>query len=261
MQFKTLSNMIQQNQQENGIRTERRVCEIHGFYTAFIGQLMDGTEHASPCPVCKEIDDQRNWLTQSYGSQLVTNRLIEAGVPEDIADITFQNMPRGLRDNHILVSSCKKLVEGKINSLVLLGGNGVGKTTLAIATLADIVERSLAEERQLSLHYTTETKLLRSLKTTFSRKDGPTEQDIIDRMSKLDVLVIDEVGWAKDSEYNLLALQEIIDARHRSKRTIILGNPTENDFKQHLTESSRSKLSMNGLSHEIQDIDHRREMR
>lgn len=258
MQFKTLEKTIQQDQQKSGMRVERRVCDIHGLYTAFIGQLMDGTEHASPCTACKELADQQQDSNLAYKSQFVVSRLIEAGVPDDMAGITFQNMPKGLRDNNILVSSCRKLADGQVNSLVLLGGNGVGKTTLAIATLADIVERNLSEERQLSLHYTTETKLLRSLKTTFSRKDGPTEQDIIDRMSRLDVLVIDEVGWAKDNEYNLLALQEIIDARHRSKRTIILGNPTENDFKQHLTESSRSKLSMNGLSHEIQDIDHRR---
>ena len=75
------------------------------------------------------------------------------------------------------------------------------------------------DDMPVSIHYTTETQLLRALKTTFSRKDGPTEQDIINRMSKVDVLVLEEVGMAKDSEYNLTALQEIIDARHRSKRT------------------------------------------
>lgn len=261
MQVKTLEMTIRQELPKSGIRVERRVCDIHGFYTAFIAQLMDGTEHASPCPACKELRDQEQYSTISDSSLFVRNRLIDAGVPDDMADITFKNMPKGLRENTTLVESCRKLADGQVNSLVLLGGNGVGKSTLAVATLSEIIQRSLSEEKQLSLHYTTETKLLRSLKTTFSRKDGPTEQDIIDRMSRVDVLVIDEVGWAKDNEYNLLALQEIIDARHRSKRTIILGNPTENDFKEHLTESSRSKLNMNGISHEIQDVDHRREKR
>lgn len=239
---------------------QRVVCPHHGPYYAFTTTLFNGEQYSSRCPRCVEEDElaQQRLMSRDTASSIVASRLSSAGVPDDLSFITFESMPLGLRQNTELVRACTKLADGAITSLVLLGGNGVGKTTLAIATLARIVEKSLMDDMPVSIHYTTETQLLRALKTTFSRKDGPTEQDIINRMSKVDVLVLEEVGMAKDSEYNLTALQEIIDARHRSKRTIICGNPIAKEFKAHLTESSRSKLAENGLSFEIEDVDHRR---
>ncbi len=239
---------------------QRVVCTQHGPYFAFTSTLPNGEPYQSRCPRCAEEDElaQHRLMSRDAASSIVASRLSSAGVPDDLSSITFDGMPKGLRQNTELVRACTKLADGMVNNLVLLGGNGVGKTTLAIATLARIVEKSLSDDIPVSIHYTTEIQLLRALKTTFSRKDGPTEQDIINRISKVDVLVLEEVGMAKDSEYNLTALQEIIDARHRSKRTIICGNPIAKEFKAHLTESSLSKLSENGLSFEIEDVDHRR---
>ncbi len=258
MQTTTASQVLEQ-QRKQGIRMERRVCPIHGFYTAFIRKNPDLSDYASPCPACKEEQAEILGLVKVDASHIIGDRLVEANVPQDLSLVTFETMPDGLRKNTTLVDACLSLVSGDINNLVILGGNGVGKTTLAVATLARIAQECLQGNRQVSMYYTTEAQLLRSLKTTFSRKDGPTEQDIINRMSRVDVLVIEEIGKAKDSDYNLLAIEEIIDARHRSKRTIVCGNPIKSDFESHLSESSRSKLREKGLSFEIKDKDHRRD--
>jgi len=167
---------------------QRVVCPQHGPYYAFTTTLFNGEKHSSRCPRCVEEDElaQQRLMSRETASSIIANRLSSAGVPDDLAFITFESMPLGLRQNTELVRACTKLADGAITSLVLLGGNGVGKTTLAIATLARIVEKSLMDDMPVSIHYTTETQLLRALKTTFSRKDGPTEQDIINRMSKVD---------------------------------------------------------------------------
>lgn len=238
-----------------------RICETHGRYYAFTCRLPNGLLYESKCPACKaEEDDGRpRALSIEVGSVMVRNRLIEAGVPEDMAAITVDTMPPALRQITQAMDAVKIIARGELHNLVMLGPNGVGKTTLAVAALAQAAEAALASGRQISMHYTTEARLLRALKTTFSRKDGPSEQDIIDRMGRVTILVIDEIGKVRSNDYNMLAIEEIINIRHQTRATIICGNPSLNDFRAHLTDSSRSKLAMNGTLIEIEDRDHRRE--
>ena len=238
-----------------------KICERHGRYYAFSCQLPNGSLYESQCPACKAEEDENRPRTLSIeaGSVMVRNRLIEAGVDEDKAGITIDTMPPALRQIKEAMDAMRAIARGELHNLVMLGPNGVGKTTLAVATLALATEAALASGRQISIHYTTEAQLLRSLKTTFSRKDGPTEQDIIDRMGRVSILVIDEIGKVRSNDYNMLAIEEIIGKRHALRSTIICGNPTRKDFQEHLTDSARSKLSRYGSLIEIIDRDHNRE--
>ena len=240
-----------------------KICEKHGRYFAFTCQLPDGSVYESRCPACKAEEDKDKdrprTLSIEAGSVMVRNRLIEAGVPEDMAAITIDTMPPALRKINQAMDAMKVIARGDLHNLVMLGPNGVGKSTLAVAALARAAEAALASGRQISMHYTTEARLLRALKTTFSRKDGPSEQDIIDRMGRVTILVIDEIGKVRSNDYNMLAIEEIINIRHQTRATIICGNPSLKDFREHLTDSSRSKLAMNGSLIEIEDRDHRRD--
>lgn len=246
-----------------GGKPKLKQCEEHGSYSAFSMVLADGSIYEGRCPKCMEIEEELNPPRYEFEKievtpDMIRNRLIDSGVLEDFASITLDNMPQGLREIQPIMDAADKIVNGQMHNLVILGPNGVGKTTIAVAIMAEAFKVALESDRNISMHFTTEARLLRAMRTTYGRRDGPTEQDIINRMGRVGILVIDEIGKAKNSEYNMLAIEEIIDMRHKRLPTIICGNPTADDFKEHLTDSSRSKLGLHGSLIEINDRDHRR---
>jgi DNA replication protein DnaC len=97
--------------------------------------------------------------------------------------------------------------------LVIEGPVGVGKT-FVLASLA----KELAE-RGLSVRFTDFFQLLAELKAGFAqgRSDGPRLEPLID----VDVLVIDEVGKGRNTDFELTVLDQLVSARYNQNKTII----------------------------------------
>lgn len=94
--------------------------------------------------------------------------------------------------------------------LFFTGPAGTGKTHLAGA----IVRKKLFATGAWGVEF---HKVPRLLRWFHLRK--PSEQDEeLDRLAKLEVLVLDDLGVEKDSEYNLGTLYELLDARAMSRR-------------------------------------------
>ena len=236
-------------------------CPEHGPYSAFARKNPNGTRFISRCPECQRLEEiaaQDQARVKLGDSGIISNRMKAAGVPDEYIDLTFETLPRGLLANVEVVTDCIALCEGKAHNLVMLGSTGVGKTSLACACLSRILATKQTESWP-TICYTKEAKLLRAMKTTFGRREGPTEQDIINEMGRCDVLVIDEIGKVSSSDYNAAAIEEIIDMRYKARRTIICGNIDGEDLKRHFTEGTRSKLSYQSRMRDITDIDHRRD--
>lgn len=236
-------------------------CPTHGRYETFSRTNPDGTEYIGRCPECQRIElikQQESCRISSSDSNIVSDRLLAAGVPEEYAGLTFETLPPGLLANGDLISSCIELCDKKISNLVMLGTTGVGKTSLSCATLARILQNREGDYWP-SICYTTEARLLRAMKSTFGRREGPTEQDIINQMGRYDVLVIDEIGKAPASDYNVAALEEIINIRYRTRRTVICGNISGKELQTHFSEGMSSKLAYNSQMKDIRDRDHRRD--
>lgn len=235
-------------------------CPAHGQYETFSRTNPDGTEYVGRCPECQRlelIEQQESSRISVANSNIIADRLLAAGVPEEYAELTFETLPQGLLANRDLLCSCIELCDKKISNLVMLGTTGVGKTSLTCAILSRILQDRQGDYWP-SICYTTEARLLRAMKSTFGRREGPTEQDIINQMGHYDVLVIDEIGKAPASDYNVAALEEIINMRYRTRRTVICGNIDFKDLKVHFSDGMRSKLAYNSRMKDIVDRDHRR---
>lgn len=236
-------------------------CPKHGPYTAFSRTNPDCSEYVAKCPECHRleiIEMEKSSRISVADSNIISERLLAAGVPEEYADLTFETLPQGLLANGDLVASCIELCDRKINNLLMLGTTGVGKTSLACAILSRILEDRQGDYWP-NICYTTEARLLRAMKSTFGRREGPTEQDIINQMGSYDVLVIDEVGKAPASDYNVTALEEIINMRYKTRRTVVCGNITGQELKAHFSEGMSSKLAYSSRTKDIRDRDHRRD--
>jgi DNA replication protein DnaC len=235
-------------------------CPKHGPYRGFARLNPNGTRYVSRCPECQrleEIENQERNRVKIGESQIIASRMQAAGVPEEYCSLTFETLPKGLLVNGDVITACTQLCEGEINNLLLLGTNGVGKTSLACASLSRILTTKQTENFP-TIFYTKEAKLLRAMKSTFGRREGPTEQDIINEMGRYDVLVIDEIGKTASTDYNASAIEEIVDMRHKTRRTIVCGNISVEDLATHFTDGTRSKLSYKSRMKDIRDIDHRR---
>lgn len=90
------------------------------------------------------------------------------------------------------------------DNLYLFGSCGTGKTHLACM----VAQRAIID-LALRAEYIQPGRLLRRVRG----KTGDEEQEEIDRLAKLDVLVLDDLGAEKDTEYAVQILYEVIDGR------------------------------------------------
>lgn len=94
------------------------------------------------------------------------------------------------------------------DGLYLWGPCGVGKTHLAFAIARRAVEATLPSE------FLTPGQLLRRIR----RKDPDEEQQALLRIARAAVLVIDDLGSGRDTQFAQGLLQEILDMRRNSYR-------------------------------------------
>ncbi|MGH7885316.1 MAG: ATP-binding protein, partial [Thermodesulfobacteriota bacterium] len=106
---------------------------------------------------------------------------------------------------------------------ILMGPSGVGKTHLAIGTIAELTLKKGVRCMFKDFFF-----LLNDLKKAYS--DGVAENDIINPLVETEVLVIDELGKGKSNEWELNILDQLISKRYNSsKKTLITTNYISKD--------------------------------
>lgn len=99
--------------------------------------------------------------------------------------------------------------------MLLIGLPGVGKTHLAVATL-----KSWMEKGGTGLFYTT-MELMSQLRGTYSGFERTSEAAILDRVSTVDMLVLDELGRERATEWRDEMLHLIVNARYSNRRATL----------------------------------------
>jgi DNA replication protein DnaC len=149
------------------------------------------------------------------------SRLFEkAGIPQRYRDATLRSCIR-TAENSALLLFCNQYAATKIKTsgIFLHGACGTGKTHIAIATVYDMVMRS-------AVLFTTTTNLLLSVRRTFDNSGlQGTEADLLRRFSTSSMLVLDDLGIEKQSEWSKQILGQIIQERDANQKpTIITSN-------------------------------------
>lgn len=114
------------------------------------------------------------------------------------------------------------------NGLVLTGANGVGKTSLAVS----IVQQLVSDGR--AVVYVRMNDLFRDLKRTFQRDADEREEDVMEKYLGAPVLIIDELtpDRAQPTEWQLETVHQLINGRHVAKLpTVITTNTPYATFK------------------------------
>ena len=168
-------------------------------------------------------------------------------------------------NNKKVYQSLKNYSEKLVNEverkgLILVGNNGVGKTHLACSIANELIKNGIP------IIYGTLINLLAELKNTYDVYNNISEMKIIKLYEKVDLLIIDDLGKEKPSEWGLEKLFTIINSRYENNLPVIITtNYDQNSLINRLSINGEIETAKSIISRlyemcylvKIEDRDHR----
>lgn len=174
---------------------------------------------AMPCPSCGNGVLMQRRLERLWGE-----------LPEGFRGLRLDTYPSKTPEQFRLCARLKAWLADD-RWLYLHGKPGRGKTGLAVAVLHELIATG-----QSGLFKVVPDLLERIRRTYHSRESFDTsEQDVLDSLYEVDVLVLDDLGSEKSSDWVGEKLFQVIGHRHdHRKRTIITSNLDLRALADHL---------------------------
>jgi len=211
-------------------------CEIcHG--TRWKSVVVDGVERMTRCDCWRELVSAKN--------------LAESRIPAKFARAELNTYKPDTDSQRDALRLAKKFVESfpvEQKGLVFHGPTGVGKTHLACGLLKAVIR-----EKGARGYFFQTTELLRLVRETYNRSVDETEMEVLRPVLEADVLVLDDLGVEKTSEWVHETLGLVINTRYNARRaTIVTSNLVDaidqnhkdfiNSFMLQLGVRTRSRL-------------------
>lgn len=179
-------------------------------------------------------------------------RLAAASIPKRYAHCSLDTF----REKTTVLKNAKRRVqefvdlwpatpEGK--GLLLMGGCGVGKTHLAVAALLEII-RGGKPGRLLFSNF---QDLIQEIQASFDSDQVPTKSELLRPLLETDLLVLDELGSQKPTQFIQDILYYVINSRYNAELTTIFttnyydrtGDAKEETLEQRIGTRLRSRLA------------------
>lgn len=174
------------------------------------------------------------------------------GLPPRFAECTFENFKRELQ--YVACEISEKYVHDYVpidtrKGLYLFGEPGSGKTHLAAA-----MGNALCLKE--ATYFTTAPELLLKIKKTFN--DSKANDELLDRLSEAPLLIIDDIGSEKPTEWVRETFFVLIDRRYTHYRpTIITSNYSLDTLKDRLGYRIASRIAEVSTMVELRPNDYR----
>lgn len=204
------------------------VCPSHGPYTSTgtrytIGR---GREVWTPCPGCaaereQAEREQAEAEKQAREKARFEEMLGRAAIPVRFVGRTFDSYRADSAAQRAALTACREYAEGfhrharSGESLLMLGKAGTGKSHLASAVLQAIMPAHCGL-------YTTASDVIEMVRETWRRDSEKSQARVLQMLSTVPLLVLDEVGVQYGTESEQNTLFQIIDRRYRDRRPLIL---------------------------------------
>lgn len=124
---------------------------------------------------------------------------------------------------------------------IFIGNTGTGKTQLATSLAIEFIKKGI------NCLYTTVFDIMLKIKRSWKDKSDLYEDEVIDRYSSKNILIIDEVGVQFESETERLYITKIIDIRYNNLLpTILIGNVTIKELNNIIGDRAIRRIKENG---------------
>jgi DNA replication protein DnaC len=193
-----------------------------------------------PCPLCddtgwKPIEDagvRRVVRCDCWRERVVHDRLGDANIPKRYLHCTFDNFTAYNESLEQAVVKARHVADSFPVSRGLLfeGQPGVGKTHLAVAVLKQVIETAGVR----GLFYDTRD-LLRVIRSTYDPSIRTTELEVLRPVMTADLLVLDDLGAEKTSEWVEETMNLIVNTRYNERRLTVFTSNYQ-DFPEELAE-------------------------
>ncbi len=146
-------------------------------------------------------------------------RSLSAVIPRRYRDVSFDRPPVTEIEPHI-VSATRRFahdIDAKLDKglgLWFLGPVGTGKTTLAML----VSKAALQAGRTVAIYSL--PRLLNEIRDNFGTEKSHV--GLLDRLTAVDLLHLDDVGAERTNEWVLEELYSIVDARYSEQRSIVI---------------------------------------
>lgn len=156
---------------------------------------------------------------ECWRDSLGQRRLASAGIPKRYEHCTIDNFLAYNESLERAAVEARRIVDGfpvVTKGLFLEGQPGVGKTHLAVAVLREIVENAGVR----AVFYDTRD-LLRLIRSTYDPSTRTTELEILRPVMTAELLVLDDLGAEKTSEWVEETMNLIVNTRYNEQRLTI----------------------------------------
>ncbi len=178
-------------------------CEqCHDSY--WVSEVVDGVERVRRCDC---------WRQSIAGHQLTHSRIPRRYQHCQLSN--FEQTVDSLREAHRRARAFVDAFPAVDKGLLLRGRHGVGKTHLAVAMLREII----ASKGARGYFYETR-ELLKLVRDTFATA-GESEMDVLRPVLDADILVLDDLGAEKTSEWVQETLGLVVNTRYSERRPTI----------------------------------------
>src|SRR5215471_6102256 len=191
------------------------------------------TSPTETCPIC----GGTGWKTVGRGKERAAERcecrtrgraerlLAAAHIPAryEHCDLsTFQYDPddkgqKSIRDARFLAGRFVEEYPTDKTGLLFVGSVGVGKTHLAVGIIKDLIR-----EKGIHCLFCDYRELLKSIQNSYNSSVQATEMEILRPIFDAEVLVLDELGAVRSTEWVADTVNYILNTRYNDNKTTII---------------------------------------
>jgi DNA replication protein DnaC len=185
-------------------------------------------EKSQTCPSCggtgwKDVvtgSERRVARCDCFFQTQTLHLLAASAIPVRYADCEFSNYETGANDG---LAAAKVKIEAWVaqypldrSGLLLVGPSGVGKTHLSVAALRQLIQKGA---RSLFCDY---RELLKKIQDSYNPSVQATELELLRPVFETEVVLLDDLGAVKPSEWVWDTVSLVLNARYNKKLTTII---------------------------------------